>query len=39
MRTCFSKGSGSDASSLSTTARKDGDCYILNGSKVTIKVC
>ncbi|CAH3014940.1 unnamed protein product [Porites evermanni] len=29
-------GNGSDASSLSTTARKDGDCYILNGSKAFI---
>ena len=27
-------GSGSDAVSLSTTARRDGDHYILNGSKV-----
>ncbi|XP_067909859.1 isobutyryl-CoA dehydrogenase, mitochondrial isoform X2 [Heterodontus francisci] len=27
-------GSGSDAASLITTARRDGDCYILNGSKV-----
>jgi len=26
-------GSGSDASSLSTTAIRDGDCYILNGTK------
>ena len=28
------KGSGSDAASLSTTAKRDGDHYILNGSKV-----
>lgn len=27
-------GSGSDAASLSTTAKRDGDHYILNGSKV-----
>ena len=27
-------GSGSDAASLSTSAKKDGDYYILNGSKV-----
>lgn len=26
--------SGSDAASLSTTAKKDGDHYVLNGSKV-----
>jgi acyl-CoA dehydrogenase len=26
-------GSGSDAASLSTTARRDGDCYVLNGTK------
>lgn len=35
---CVSIGSGSDAASLSTTARKDGDCYVLNGSKVTFKI-
>ncbi|XP_067909858.1 isobutyryl-CoA dehydrogenase, mitochondrial isoform X1 [Heterodontus francisci] len=29
-------GSGSDAASLITTARRDGDCYILNGSKAFI---
>ncbi|XP_078359240.1 isobutyryl-CoA dehydrogenase, mitochondrial-like [Oculina patagonica] len=29
-------GSGSDAASLSTTARRDGDYYILNGSKAFI---
>lgn len=29
-------GSGSDAASLSTSARKDGDHYIVNGSKVFI---
>lgn len=29
-------GSGSDASSLSTTAKRDGDHYILNGSKAFI---
>lgn len=28
--------SGSDAGSLQTTAKKEGDCYILNGSKVFI---
>jgi alkylation response protein AidB-like acyl-CoA dehydrogenase len=27
-------GSGSDAASLVTSARKDGDYYVLNGSKV-----
>ena len=27
-------GSGSDAASLSTTAKREGDDYILNGSKV-----
>ena len=27
-------GSGSDAASLSTTAKKSGDDYVLNGSKV-----
>ena len=27
-------GSGSDAASLSTSAKKDGSHYILNGSKV-----
>jgi acyl-CoA dehydrogenase len=26
-------GSGSDAAALKTTARRDGDCYILNGTK------
>ena len=26
-------GSGSDAAALSTTARLDGDCYVLNGTK------
>ncbi|HYM67606.1 MAG TPA: acyl-CoA dehydrogenase family protein [Patescibacteria group bacterium] len=29
-------GSGSDAASLKTTARRDGDRYVLNGSKVFI---
>lgn len=29
-------GSGSDAASLKTSARKDGDCYVLNGSKMFI---
>lgn len=29
-------GSGSDAASLSTTARRDGDHYVLNGSKAFI---
>ncbi|XP_072342964.1 isobutyryl-CoA dehydrogenase, mitochondrial isoform X1 [Scyliorhinus torazame] len=29
-------GSGSDAASLITTAKRDGDCYILNGSKAFI---
>ncbi|MCB0405873.1 MAG: acyl-CoA dehydrogenase family protein [Bdellovibrionales bacterium] len=29
-------GAGSDAASLSTTAREDGDSYILNGSKMWI---
>ncbi|MHB8530200.1 MAG: acyl-CoA dehydrogenase family protein [Caulobacteraceae bacterium] len=29
-------GSGSDAASLSTTARRDGDSYVLNGSKAFI---
>src|SRR6201994_2944537 len=29
-------GSGSDAAALSTTARKDGDHYVLNGSKAFI---
>lgn len=29
-------GSGSDAASLSTSAKKDGDYYIINGSKVFI---
>jgi len=29
-------GSGSDAASLSTTAKKDGDHYLVNGSKVFI---
>lgn len=29
-------GSGSDAASLSTTARRSGDDLILNGSKVSI---
>ncbi|MEM1381702.1 MAG: acyl-CoA dehydrogenase family protein [Pseudomonadota bacterium] len=29
-------GSGSDAASLKTTARRDGDSYVLNGSKVFI---
>lgn len=29
-------GSGSDAASLKTSARLDGDCYVLNGSKVFI---
>ena len=28
-------GSGSDAASLITSAKKEGDHYILNGSKVT----
>jgi len=27
-------GSGSDAASLTTSAKRDGDYYILNGSKV-----
>lgn len=31
-------GSGSDAASLTTSARKDGDSYVLNGSKVCILV-
>lgn len=31
-------GSGSDAVSLSTTAKKKGDLYILNGSKVFNKI-
>ena len=26
-------GSGSDAASLSSTARRDGDCYVMNGTK------
>ena len=26
-------GSGSDAASLTTSARRDGDCYVLNGTK------
>lgn len=29
-------GAGSDAASLSTTAKRDGDYYILNGSKAFI---
>jgi alkylation response protein AidB-like acyl-CoA dehydrogenase len=29
-------GSGSDAAALATTARKDGDAYVLNGSKAFI---
>ena len=29
-------GSGSDAAALTTTARKDGDAYVLNGSKAFI---
>ncbi len=29
-------GAGSDAASLKTTARLDGDCYVLNGSKAFI---
>lgn len=29
-------GSGSDASNMRTTAVEDGDCYILNGSKIFI---
>ena len=29
-------GAGSDAASLSTTAKKDGSHYVLNGSKVTL---
>ena len=29
-------GSGSDAAALRTTARLDGDCYVLNGSKAFI---
>ena len=29
-------GSGSDAASLKTTARREGDNYVLNGSKVGI---
>ena len=31
------RGSGSDAASLTTSAKRDGDYYILNGSKVKIK--
>ena len=29
-------GSGSDAASLSTTAKRDGEYYVLNGSKVNL---
>jgi hypothetical protein len=29
-------GAGSDAASLKTTARRDGDCYVLSGSKAFI---
>ncbi|HSW19173.1 MAG TPA: acyl-CoA dehydrogenase family protein [Ramlibacter sp.] len=29
-------GAGSDAASLKTTARRDGDCYVLDGSKAFI---
>src|SRR5699024_4527148 len=29
-------GSGSDAAAMKTTAKKDGDSYILNGSKIFI---
>jgi alkylation response protein AidB-like acyl-CoA dehydrogenase len=29
-------GSGSDAFSLRTTARRDGDCYVLNGTKTFV---
>ena len=30
-------GAGSDAAALSLSAKKDGDSYILNGSKVSIQ--
>ena len=30
--------SGSDAASLSTTAKRRGDVYILNGSKVSVLI-
>ena len=30
-------GSGSDAASLRTTAKRDGDHYVLNGSKAFIR--
>src|SRR5204862_2445710 len=31
-------GAGSDAGNVATTARKDGDSYILNGSKIWISL-
>ena len=32
----FTEGNGSDAASLTTSAKRDGDHYILNGEKVSV---